>query len=228
MTKISKRLKFLKSEINPLKYSYKDAIQLVKKISTAKFIESLEAHIALNIKLKHADQQMRGNILLPYGIKSSKKLAIITENISEALSFGADFAGTTNIFNQIINKMINFDILVTVPEYLPKLSEFGKILGPKGLMPSLKSGTINSNIKDLITEFKSGRKIQYRTDKSGIIHLIFGKSNFLNTNLEENLLSIFESIEKNKPAGVKGKFFKSFYVCSTMSPSLKIDINSFK
>ena len=108
------------------------------------------------------------------------------------------------------------------------MSEFGKILGPKGLMPSLKLGTVTNDLETLIKDFKLGRKIQYRTDKSGIVHIVFGKSDFLNENLEQNLVSIYQSIEKNKPIGVKGKIFKSFYICCTMSPSLKIDLNSFK
>lgn len=228
MKKFSKRLKILKTKIKPLQYSYREAIKLIKDLSIANFNESLEAHIALNLKVKQTDQQIRANLILPYGVLSKKKLAVITENVNEALTFGADFAGTSNIFEQISQKHINFDILITSPEYLSKISEFGKILGPKGLMPSLKLGTVTNDLETLIKDFKLGRKIQYRTDKSGIVHIVFGKSDFLNENLEQNLVSIYQSIEKNKPIGVKGKIFKSFYICSTMSPSLKIDLNSFK
>ncbi len=228
MKKFSKRLQILQTNIKALQYSYKEAIKLLKLLSTANFNESLEAHIALNIKAKQADQQIRTHLTLPYKIGSKKKLAAITENINEALACGADFAGTSDIYEQISKKNINFDFLVTSPEYLPKLSEFGKILGPKGLMPSLKLGTVTNDLEPLIRDLKLGKKIQYRTDKSGIIHIVFGKADFVNENLEENLISIYQSIEKNKPIGIKGKIFKSFYICSTMSPSLKIDLNSFK
>lgn len=228
MKQFSKRLKNLQSKVNFLQYSYKDAIKLIKDLANAKFKESLEAHIALNIKAKQSEQHIRANVILPYGIKSAKKLAVITDNITDALAWGADLAGTSEIFKQISQKQINFDLLIASPEYLPKLSEFGKILGPKGLMPSLKAGTISNNLEELIKDFKLGKKIQYRTDKSGIIHIIFGKSDFFTQHLEENLISIYQSIEKNKPIGVKGKIFKSFYICSTMSPSLKLDLGSFK
>ncbi len=229
MKKASKRLKNLQIKTNQyLQYSYKDAIKILKDVANANFKESVEAHIALNIKPKQSEQHIRASVILPYGIKSTKVIAAVTDNPKDALSWGADFAGTFDIFEQISKKYINFDILVAGPEYLPKLSEFGKILGPKGLMPSLKAGTISNDLESLIKEFKLGRKIQYRTDKSGVIHILFGKSDFLNENLEENLISIYQSIEKNKPLGIKGKLFKSFYICSTMSPSLKIDLNSFK
>ncbi len=228
MKKISKRLKNLQTKSNFFPYSYKEAIEIVKTLANAKFKESLEAHISLNIKIKQSEQHIRANLNLPYGVASKKKLAVVTDNIVEALALGADFAGTSEIFSKIFQKKINFDILIASPEYLPKLSEFGKILGPKGLMPSLKAGTITSNLEELIKDLKEGKRVHYRTDKSGIIHIVFGKSDFSNENLEENLKIIYQSIERNKPTGVKGKIFRSFHICSTMSPSLKIDLNSFK
>lgn len=227
MSKISKRFKILKNKINHLQYPYKDAIKLIKNLATAKFLESIEAHISLNINSKYTNQQIRSSLTLPYGTGNKRKIAVITDNISDAFLYGADIAGTENIYDQINKGIINFDILLTTPQYMQNLFKFNKILGPKGLMPSLKSGTIGNNLELLIKDFKQG-KIEYRTDKSGIIHIIFGKANFSENELIDNLLNVYYSIEKNKPSGIKGKFFKSFFICTTMSPSINIDLNSFR
>lgn len=227
MPKISKRFKILKNQVNHLQYSYKDAIKLIKNLATAKFLESIEAHISLNINSKYTNQQIRSSLILPYGIGNKRRIAVITDNISDAFLWGADIAGTENIYDQINKGIINFDILLTTPQYMQNLFKFNKILGPKGLMPSLKSGTISNNLELLIKEFKQG-KVEYRTDKSGVIHIIFGKANFSENELIDNLLNIYYSIEKNKPSGIKGKFFKSFFICTTMSPSINIDLNSFR
>lgn len=227
MSKISKRFKILKNQVNHLQYSYKDAIKLIKNLATAKFLESIEAHISLNINSKYTNQQIRSSLTLPYGTGNKRKIAVITDNISDAFLYGADIAGTENIYDQINKGIINFDILLTTPQYMQNLFKFNKILGPKGLMPSLKSGTISNNLELLIKDFKQG-KIEYRTDKSGVIHIIFGKANFSENELIDNLLNIYYSIDKNKPSGIKGKFFKSFFICTTMSPSINIDLNSFR
>jgi large subunit ribosomal protein L1 len=227
MKKISKRFSFLKTQIKFLQYNYKDAIKLIKNLATAKFLESLEAHISLNIDTKYTNQQIRSTIILPHGTGLKKKIAVFTDNIKESILWGADIYGTDIIINQITEDKIDFNVLITTPQYMQKLLPFSKILGPKGLMPSLKSGTITNDIKSTLLEFKEG-KLEYRADKSGIIHIVFGKSNFTEIKLNENLLAIFNSIEKNKPVGVKGKFFKSFYICTTMSPSINIDLTSFK
>lgn len=227
MSKISKRFKILKNKINHLQYPYKDAIKLIKNLATAKFLESIEAHISLNINSKYTNQQIRSSLTLPYGTGNKRKIAVITDNIADAFLYGADIAGTENIYDQINKGIINFDILLTTPQYMQNLFKFNKILGPKGLMPSLKSGTIGNNLELLIKDFKQG-KIEYRTDKSGIIHIIFGKANFSENELIDNLLNVYYSIEKNKPSGIKGKFFKSFFICTTMSPSINIDLNSFR
>lgn len=227
MKKISKRIQILKTQLKFLHYSYLDAIKLLKTMANAKFIESLEAHISLNIDPKQANQQVRSTLMLPHGTINKKKIAVFTENISEALNLGADIAGIDEILSQISKQNFQFDILITTPQYMPKLLSYSKILGPKGLMPSLKSGTLTSDLKLTLSEFNLG-KIEYRADKGGVVHLIFGKSNDSDNKLSDNLLSIYSSIEKNRPLVVKGKFFKSFYICSTMSPSICIDLSSFK
>ncbi len=229
MTKISKRLKNLKSLITQNNYSVSEAIELTKKLQSAKFEESLEAHVSLNIDPKYSDQQLRTSLVLPNGTGKELKIAVFTEadNVQNVLSFGANVVGSDDLLEEISKGNINFDVLITTPQLMPKLTKLGKILGPKSLMPSPKSGTVSTNLKETISEFKKG-KLEYRSDKTGIVHLIFGKTSFTSTSLLENLTAVYESIEKNKPSGVKGKYFKSFYICTTMSPSLRLDLNSFK
>jgi large subunit ribosomal protein L1 len=228
MKKESKRLKELKKLISPNPYSYLEAIQLIKKLAKAKFTESIEAHIALNIDPKYADQQLRASLSLPHGTGKTLKIAVFTEseNVKEALDLGAYVAGSDDLLEKISQGNIDFDILITNPSLMSSLTKLGKILGPKGLMPSPKSGTVTTNLKASINEFKKG-KIEYRADKTGIVHLNFGKSNFTDDQLKENLEAVFSSIEKNKPTGVKGKYFRSFYICTTMSPSVEVQVNSF-
>ncbi len=228
MKKESKRIKELKTLIKPSPYSYVEAINLVKNMAKAKFNESVEAHISLNIDPKYADQQLRTTLSLPHGTGSSLKIAVLTEseNIEEALKLGADIAGSDDLLESISQGNINFDILITNPTLMNKLTKLGKILGPRGLMPSLKSGTVVTDLKSSIAEFKKG-KIEYRADKTGIVHLSFGKANFNENALRENLEAVYTSIEKNKPSGVKGRYFKSFHICTTMSPSIEIQLNSF-
>jgi large subunit ribosomal protein L1 len=227
MKKISKRIKNLQTLIKNEKYSSKDGIVLVKKLAQAKFVESIEAHISLNIDPKYANQQLRTSLILPHGTGKTLKIAVFTENenIKEALNLGADYAGAEDLLEKIAQGNIDFDVLITSPSLMPKLTKLGKILGPKGLMPSPKSGTVSTDLKNSINDFKKG-KVEYRADKTGIVHLNFGKANFTEQQLKENLQTLYQSIEKNRPSGIKGKYFKSFYICTTMSPSIQLELNS--
>lgn len=229
MTKISKRFKQLKSLVTQESYSLVEAIFLLKKLQSTKFIESVEAHIALNINPKYTDQQLRASVTLPHGTGQKLKIAVLAEleNKTTFLEQGADIVGNEDLLTEISQENINFDILITTPSLMPKLTKLGKILGPKSLMPSPKAGTVVQNISEAIQEFRKG-KIEYRTDKTGIVHLAFGKTTFLESNLQENLLKIYESIEKNKPATIKGKYFKTIYICTSMSPSIRLNLNTFK
>lgn len=229
MKKYTKRIKKLKSLITEESYSVKEALALLKDLATAKFVESVEAHVSLNIDPKYANQQLRTSLVLPHGTGKELKIAVFTEPeyVQEALTCGATIAGSEDFLEDMSSGNLDFDILITTPQLMPKLAKLGRILGPKGLMPSPKSGTVTQNINDAINEFKKG-KLEYRADKTGIVHLSFGKISFTSQQLEENLTSVFESIERNKPSGVKGRYFKSFNVCTTMSPSLTIQLNSFK
>ena len=229
MKKDSKRIKNLKSLITENIYSVDQAVTLLKKLGTAKFLESVEAHISLNIDPKYANQQLRTSLVLPNGTGKSLRIAVFTEPdyVSETLALGADVAGSDDLIEEINTGKLNFDLLITTPQLMPKLAKLGRVLGPKGLMPSPKSGTVTTNLKEAINEFKKG-KLEYRADKTGIVHLNFGKVNFSEDQLKENLLAVYNSIEKNKPTGVKGKYFKSFNICTTMSPIVTVELGSFK
>jgi large subunit ribosomal protein L1 len=229
MQKDSKRIKNLKSLIVEKVYPLESAISLLKQLGTAKFIESVEAHVALNIDPKYANQQLRTSLVLPNGTGKTLRIAVFTEPdyVPEVLKMGATIAGSDDLIEQITAGKLDFDLLITTPQNMPKLAKLGKVLGPKGLMPSPKSGTVTQNLGAAISEFKKG-KVEYRADKTGIVHLSFGKINFSENELKENLVSVYNSIEKNKPTGVKGRYFKSFTICSTMSPGISLELNSFK
>jgi large subunit ribosomal protein L1 len=229
MKKESKRIKLLKNLIKNDLYSFEEGVSLLKQMGTAKFIESVEAHVALNIDPKYANQQLRTSLVLPNGTGKSLRIAVFTEGdyVAEALQLGATVAGADDLIEEISAGKLDFDILITTPQLMPKLAKLGRVLGPKGLMPSPKSGTVTQNLKEAINEFKKG-KVEYRADKTGIVHLSFGKANFSEEQLKENLLALYTSIEKNKPSGVKGKYFKSFSVCTTMSPGIKLELSTFK
>jgi large subunit ribosomal protein L1 len=229
MKKYSKRIRNLRSLMTEDAYSFDEAISVLKKVGTAKFVESVEAHVSLNIDPKYANQQLRTSLVLPNGTGKSLRIAVFTDPdyVAEALEMGATVAGADDLLEDMSAGNLNFDLLITTPQLMPKLAKLGRILGPKGLMPSPKSGTVTTNLKEAINEFKKG-KLEYRADKTGIVHLSFGKANFSEDKLKENLLAVYNSIEKNKPTGVKGRYFKSFNICTTMSPGITVELGSFK
>ena len=208
--------------------SIEEAIEALKETATAKFIESVELHANLNIDPKYADQQLRTTVTLPNGVGKQTTIAVLTneENFEEATSSGADIIGNDELIEEITKGNINFDLLVATPNMMPKLAKLGRVLGPKGLMPSPKSGTVSSDLKATLTEFKKG-KFEYKADKTGVVHVNFGKSDFTNLQLIENLQALYQSIEKNRPSGVKGKYFKNLFICTSMGSSIKLDLEMF-
>jgi large subunit ribosomal protein L1 len=229
MKKISKRLKNIKEILSKKEYSPKESIEILKQTATAKFIESTEAHISLNIDPKYADQQLRTTLILPKGTGKKIRLAVLTseDKIKVEYKKKVEIIGSNDLVEEITKGNINFDVLISTPEMMPRLAKLGRVLGPKGLMPSPKSGTVTEDIEATIEEFRKG-KIEYKADKTGIVHLSFGKIDFSNEDLLENLMAVYKSIEKNKPSGVKGKYFNSFYVCNSMGPSLQINLSELK
>ena len=229
MRKFSRRHKEnIEKTKNKICSNLEEAISLLKETATAKFIETVELHANLNIDPKYADQQLRTTVTLPHGIGKKIIIAVLTneENFNEAKSAGGDIIGNDELIEQINQGNINFDLLITTPNMMPKLAKLGRMLGPKGLMPSPKSGTVTNSLESTLTEFKKG-KFEYKADKTGIVHVNFGKSNFTEQQLKENLLALYQSIEQNRPAGVKGKYFKSISICTTMGSSIKLDLEMF-
>jgi large subunit ribosomal protein L1 len=229
MAKLSKRVTKNQTKIETKEYKALEALKLLKETATAKFVESAEAHISLKLDTKYADQQLRTTLILPKGTGKNVRVAVVAEGekANEALANGAEFAGSTDLIQDIMKGMLDFDILIATPDMMPAIAKLGKVLGPRGLMPSPKSGTVTTDVQGAIEEFKKG-KLEYRADKSGIVHIAFGKANFSVEDLLENLESLQESIDKNRPSGVKGRYWKSFYICSTMGPSIQLDINEFR
>ena len=213
---------------NKIYLNIEEAIQAVKGIANAKFVESVELHANLNINPKYADQQLRTTVTLPNGVGKQTIIAVLTneENFEEAKSSGADIIGNENLIEDITKGNINFDLLIATPNMMPKLAKLGRVLGPKGLMPSPKSGTVTTNLSTTLTEFKKG-KFEYKADRTGIVHVSFGKSDFTDLQLIENLTALYKSIEQNRPSGVKGKYFKSLFICTSMGSSIKLDLEMF-
>jgi large subunit ribosomal protein L1 len=229
MRKMTRRYKEnVEKTKNKIYSNLDDAIKTLKETATTKFIESVELHANLNIDPKYADQQLRTTVTLPHGIGKQVKIAVLTnnENFEEAINAGAEIVGNDELIENITKGNIDFDLLIATPNMMPKLAKLGRVLGPKGLMPSPKSGTVSSTLKATLIDFKKG-KFEYKADKTGIVHVTFGKVDFTDTQLVENLQALYQSIEKNRPSGVKGKYFKSLFICSTMGTSIKLDLNAF-
>lgn len=229
MRKLSRRqTKNLEKTKNVISTNIQEAISILKETATAKFIESVELHANLNIDPKYADQQLRTTVTLPNGIGKQIRIAVLTndENFPEAQSAGADIIGNDELIESITKGDIKFDLLIATPNMMPKLAKLGRMLGPKGLMPSPKSGTVTNTIESTVTEFKKG-KFEYKADKTGVVHVCFGKVNFTNEQLIENLTELYRSIEQNRPSGVKGKYFKGLFICTSMGPSIKLDLGIF-
>jgi large subunit ribosomal protein L1 len=230
MRKLSRRHKAnLERTKNKVFSNLEEAISILKETATTKFVESVELHANLNINPKYADQQLRTTVTLPNGVGKQTRIAVLTneENFEEAKSAGADIIGNDDLIEQITQGNINFDLLIATPNMMPKLAKLGRVLGPKGLMPSPKSGTVSNTLEATLTEFKKG-KFEYKADKTGIVHVNFGKINFTNDQLIENLKALYKSIEQNRPSGVKGKYFKNLFICTTMGSSIKLELEIFE
>ncbi len=205
-------------------YTVEEALELVKKTKTAKFVETVEVALKLGVDPRHADQQVRGTVVLPHGTGKDVKILAITqgENIEKALEAGANYAGAEEYISKIQAGWFDFDVVIATPDMMPKLGKLGKILGTKGLMPNPKSGTVTANIAQAVSEFKKG-KLAFRVDKLGSIHVPIGKVDFEDANLEENFKTYLAEIVKLKPSASKGQYLKTVAISLTMGPGIKID-----
>lgn len=228
--KKSKRYASLIQNVDKNKmYDYKEAIKLVKETSNLKFDSTIEVAMNLNLDTKKADQQLRGAIALPNGTGKTKKILVLAkgEQARMAREAGADYVGDTDMIEKMEKEnWFPFDVIVATPEMMPLLGKIGKILGPKGLMPNPKTGTVTMEVDKAVNEIKKG-KVNYRTDSFGNVHGIIGKSSFDNKMLEENLSAFVNTILKVKPTTVKGTYVKNISISSTMGPGIKMDLNSF-
>lgn len=229
MKKSKRHIENLKKVEKNKLYTVEEAIKLAKETSNSKFDSTLEVAMNLNLDVKKADQQLRGAVVLPNGTGKNKKILVLAkaDKAKEAKDAMADYVGDTDMIDKIAKEnWFDFDVIIATPDMMPALGKIGKVLGPKGLMPNPKTGTVTTDIKRAVEETKKG-KVEYRTDTYGNVHAIFGKASFEDAKLIENLKSFVEVILKAKPQTVKGNYVKNISISSTMGPGIKIDVNSF-
>ena len=210
-------------------YTSLEAVKLVKESSSAKFDETVEVAMNMNLDTKKADQQLRGAVVLPNGTGKSQKVLVLAkgDQAKAAKEAGADYVGDADMIEKIEKEnWFEYDVIIATPEMMPMLGKIGKLLGPKGLMPNPKTGTVTMDVKKAVEDTKKG-KVEYRTDSFGNIHGIIGKASFDENKLVENLEAFVSTIIKLKPASVKGNYIKNISISSTMGPGIKIDLNSF-
>ena len=210
-------------------YSKEEAVKLAKETSTSKFDGTVEVAVRLNLDTKKADQQLRGAIVLPHGTGKTKKVLVITkgENANKAKEAGADFVGDVDMLEKIEKEnWFGFDVMIATPDMMPLLGKLGKVLGPKGLMPNPKTGTVTTDVVKSVNEVKAGR-VEYRTDSFGNVHGVIGKVSFTEEQLLDNLNAFMATILKVKPSTVKGDYIKNIAITTTMGPGIKILTNSF-
>jgi large subunit ribosomal protein L1 len=227
--KLSKRSRELQAKVEDRVYAPLEALQLLKETATAKFAESAEAHVRLGIDPKYNDQQLRTTVALPKGTGQTIRVAVIArgEKVAEATAAGADIAGSEELIDEIQKGRMDFDLLIATPDVMPQVAKLGRVLGPRGLMPSPKAGTVATDLAQAIAEFKAG-KIEYKADKTGIVHVLFGKTAFSAEDLLVNLKTLQESIERNRPSGAKGRYWRTMYISSTMGPAIEVDISALR
>lgn len=205
-------------------YNLKDALELAVKTNPAKFAATVEAHVRLGVDPRQADQNIRATVVLPHGNGKSVRVAVFAplDEAKKAAAAGADIAEDEEFLKRLEKGELNFDVLISTPAYMPKLGKFARLLGPKGLMPNPKAGTVTTDIEKAVKEAKAG-KVEYRVDKQAIIHIGLGKTDFDQAKLLENAQTFFESLKSHKPASLKGNYVKSVYITTTMGPSIEIE-----
>ena len=210
-------------------YDLEEAVALVKKTASAKFDETIEAHCRLGVDGRHADQQVRGAVVLPHGTGKTVKVLVFAKGnkVDEALAAGADYAGGDELVPKIQNEgWLDFDVVVATPDMMGVVGRLGRVLGPKGLMPNPKAGTVTMDVTKAINDIKAG-KIEYRLDKSNIIHVPIGKASFTEEQLTDNFQTLIDAVVKAKPAAAKGQYIKSLVVASTMGPGVKLNVTKY-
>jgi large subunit ribosomal protein L1 len=229
MHKQGKRFLAAAKQVEQRPYQLNDAVPLVQKIKFAKFDETVELHLRLGVDPKHADQMVRGTVVLPNGLGKSKKVLVIAsgDKLKEAEAAGADYVGGEDMVAKIQGEgWTDFDAVIATPDMMRSVGKLGKVLGPRGLMPNPKTGTVTQDVANAVKEVKAG-KVEFRVDKTGVIHVPVGKVNFETPKLIENASSLIQAVIKAKPAAAKGKYVKSVTICSTMGPGVHLDVTAF-
>ncbi len=227
--KITKRRKDIQTKLNNEKeYSLQEAVALLKETSKVKFVESLDCAMRLGVDPRQADQMLRGTVSLPHGTGKTVSVLVISKGakVQEALDAGSDYAGFEEYLEKIKGGWTDVDVIISTPDSMSELGKLGKILGPKGLMPNPKSGTVTQDVAQAVKEIKAG-KIEFRVDKTGIVHSSVGKLNFENEKLVENVKAFVNTLIKMKPASAKGQYVKSLFLSSTMGPGLRISKDEY-
>jgi large subunit ribosomal protein L1 len=225
MAKSGKKFAEAKAQVEDRSYALSEAVSLAKKLSFAKFDESLDVVLLLGVDPKHADQMVRGTVILPHGTGKTRKVLVIAsgEKVREAEEAGADLVGGAEMVKKIQEGFMDFDAVVATPDMMRDVGRLGKVLGPRGLMPNPKTGTVSFDVAQAVKEIKAG-KVEYRVDKAGNLHNSLGKVSFSVEHLVENLSAFMAAVIKAKPTAAKGKYLKSAHLSSTMGPSMKIDL----
>jgi large subunit ribosomal protein L1 len=203
-----------------------EAVEVVKRVAYARFDETVELAIQLNVDPRKADQMVRGTVVLPHGLGKSKRVAVIAtgDKVKEAEEAGADVVGGEDLVERIKGGWLEFDALIATPDVMRSVGQLGKILGPRGLMPNPKTGTVTFDIKNAVREVKAGR-VEFRVDKTGVIHVPIGKKSFDTSKLVDNARALIDAVIHAKPASARGKYIKSIYLSTTMSPAVKLDVS---
>ncbi|MEO7144401.1 MAG: 50S ribosomal protein L1 [Bryobacteraceae bacterium] len=229
MAKIGKKYQSSAAQVEQRPYQLGEAVPLVQKVKFAKFDETVELHMRLGVDPKHADQMVRGTVVLPNGLGKSKKVLVIAsgDKLKEAEQAGADFIGGEDMVQKIQTEgWTDFDAVIATPDMMRSVGRLGKVLGPRGLMPNPKTGTVTNDITQAVKEIKAG-KVEFRVDKTGVIHVPVGKVSFETGKLVQNADSLIQAVLRAKPAVAKGKYVKSATLCSTMGPGVHLDVSVY-
>lgn len=227
MPKIGKRYRALAEKVDENKiYSPEEASSLIKELATAKFDETIEAHFRLGIDARKSDQNVRGTVSLPHGTGKTTRVLVFAqgEKVAEAEAAGADYAGSEELIAKISDGWLDFEAAVATPDMMAAVgSKLGRVLGPRGLLPNPKAGTVGFNVGEIVSQLKAGR-IEFRNDKGGVVHAPIGKASFAAHKIAENYAALRQAVEAAKPDGAKGQFLRSIYLTSTMGPSLALNV----